>query len=241
MKVLLHIILSITLFLNCERTGSFNDKKFEEKSWKELGLSGEVRLKIRDTNGKINITGTDTGSSIVASITKRVWSTSEEDAKNHIDDIIITYQETSEQIAIIISHPLDDGRDYNVDFDILVPDPFDFDINLVNGDVSIKSATKNLAVDVDYGNVSTDLRLIDTCNIFIDIGKGSITLSLSDSSNATINGLVGDGLIQVTDLTLKEKKVTDRSIFGKLGDGSGRITLGTGNGNIDLKGKELSL
>ena len=234
MKTLFTLLIALLLVAGCTTVGPENDEKYEEKSKKSISLSGQVRLKIINTNGNISIADSDTAKSIIASITRRVRSTSVQDAQEHVNDIVLTYQETSKEIAIIVSHPGDDGREYGVDFDITLPDSFEYDIDMSYGDVSVQAITREIAVDISGGNATTNVVLMDTCNVFIDIGNGNIALRLPDTTNAAINGVLINGEITLTGLTLNYQQLTETSISGKLGDGFGTITLGTGNGNIDL-------
>jgi DUF4097 and DUF4098 domain-containing protein YvlB len=229
---------------------------YEEGYTDTIQLSGQAVLTLENTNGTVEITGSDTANALHLEVTKRVRSHNLEDAKDHIGDITITDELRPEDVHVRVEHPSSSRRDYGVDFVITVPTRFGFTIQSGNGDVALSSASGNATIalgngsidltDVDSdqvvvelgnGDTDMDLTLSDTCSVTVAVGNGTITLRIPADTNASVEASVGNGTITTSGLDFDHLHTSTRRLRGVLGNGAGVITLTTGNGNISLEGK----
>ena len=238
MKKFLVFILSAIALMGCEdnETGE-SSFQFEDKNFTTLTPGEENFLEIQSTNGYIHIYGSDTASKIHIEVTRRVKSyRSSINAKDRIEDIKVTFESRPEGFLIVADHPSDDVLDYEVDFDIIAPIIFDYDILLGNGDVTVNSVSRTLEITLGNGNVMADVILLDNCAVNMESGNGTIGLIIPDITSAALFATVGNGSIGTSKLTINDLVTTANTLSGTLGDGEGNIQLILGNGTITLEG-----
>jgi hypothetical protein len=68
------------------------------------------------------------------------------------------------------------------------------------------------------------------------LGKGNIRLQIPVATSAFLSAVTGAGTVNVVGLTLRQSAVTPGSVTGVLGEGSARIVLATGSGNVGVVG-----
>jgi hypothetical protein len=159
------------------------------------------------------------------------------DAQDHLSQISINTTKTNTGVKIKVDHPKSDGRNYEIKFGILMPDKFNYNLNLGNGNVTIKSSTRNLVINIGNGNADANVVLMDTCNVSMSIGNGSINLNIPGETNAAVNAVVGNGSISNNGLNLQNQNSNNKKLIGTLGNGSGSIALNIGNGSIAMSKK----
>ncbi len=216
---------------------SFISKQYEtSKSESQvITLSTQTDFTIENTNGNIIISSSDTAKNIYCNITKKVKSgVSKDDAQAHLPDISINTSKTGTGIKIKIDHPKNDDRNYQTDFGILMPDNFNYNLNLGNGKISVNSSTRNLIVNIGNGKADAEVVLADKCNVSMSIGNGSIDLKIPESTNAAVNAIVGNGSISNEGFRFEDLQSSSRKLQGKLGSGTGSIVLSVGNGSINV-------
>jgi hypothetical protein len=211
--------------------------EFEDSSITTL-TPGDVNfLEIQSTNGYLHVFGSDTASKIHVEVTRRVKSyRSSINAKDRIEDIQVTFESRPEGFLIVADHPSDDVLDYEIDFDIIAPIIFDYDVLLGNGDITINSVSRNLGITLGNGNVLADVILLDNCTVGVESGNGTISLIIPGITSATLFATVGNGSISTSKLTINDLVTTTNTLSGVLGDGEGNIQLILGNGTVTLEG-----
>ncbi len=229
-------LFSLILFLSCNED-SFMSDQFESESVETqiIALASQNNFRVDDTNGSIIISSSDTAKNIYYNITKKVKSkVSEDDARAHLEKIIIAASKSDDDVTIKVDHPKNDNRNYEIKFGILLPDRFNYILNLGNGGVSIKTAAQNVIVNLGNGNTEADINLIDTCNVSISIGNGNLNLTLPANTNASVHALVGNGIVNNNGLNFQNQQANEKQLTGELGNGAGKIVLNVGNGSITL-------
>ena len=87
---------------------------------------------------------------------------------------------------------------------------------------------------VDTGSGSVDLTLVSSVRqMTLDTGSGDVTLRVPASFGATLEVDTGSGDLD-TDLPLTVTRKSRTSLVGKLGDGSGRVRVETGSGDVRI-------
>ncbi|MFH1654919.1 MAG: DUF4097 family beta strand repeat-containing protein [Pseudomonadota bacterium] len=208
---------------------------YEEDDSDTLTLTTQTELIVEDTNGNIVITGSDTTDALTCSISKKVTSKiSDSDAQSHISDITVTVDNNAGNIRYEVAHPTSDSRSYEVNFDIVVPNNFNYVITLVNGNITLQSVTTSVDINLLNGTVNSDLILNDNCAVSIAVGDGDIDLTLPDTTNANLTASVVNGTINNAGLTFTNQQVSSTQFIGTLGTGDGSIVLSVGNGQIEM-------
>ena len=267
MKTLISSILVLALLVSslvatgCGRETEVRDKPYEHKEehTRVIGLSGQTKLILKNTNGAIHIDGSDTIDKIHIEMTKRVKSYSLEDAAEHVDDIVITVEERPQTVYVEVEHPMTTDRDYGADFSMTLPTHFDFEITVGNGNIEIynvdsaktKAGVGNGYIGVNMtlmdssavnssvgnGNILTDITVIGKCSMDFRVGNGDITLKIPDNISAEVKASVGNGEVTASGLTFQNPKVSHTELEGTLGEGKSNIVLSVGNGDIQLQGQ----
>ncbi|MFC1586305.1 hypothetical protein ACFL5V_12225, partial [Fibrobacterota bacterium] len=191
MKTLLTLTIAVLLLDACESiTGNRTDHEYKKESIRTIDLTDESKLVMDHTNGGITITGSETAQNIVVEMTKRVRSHSLEDAKEHIDDIIISEHTHINEVFVEVEHPGNTGREYQVDFVIVLPAQFEFDLALGNGGIAIESTEGNISVDLGNGGVAISAI---KGNLAIDLGNGGVEADFIPADSCDIDINVGNG------------------------------------------------
>ena len=209
-----------------------------EESEQSIEISTQNLLIIDNKNGNIDINGSDTAKQILVKIIKKVRDKNLEEAKSHIKDITITQQVDKDRVCFKVDYPSSHRRNYQVDFDIVLPDLFNIISKLGNGNISLKRIiSKNIDLDLGNGNITTEITLIDSGNVEINAGNGNVSFGINKDANAKIRASIGNGKISCSGLELKEMKLSQNYLQGILGKGSSQVEMSLGNGNLELKGE----
>jgi DUF4097 and DUF4098 domain-containing protein YvlB len=94
-----------------------------------------------------------------------------------------------------------------------------------------------VVAELGNGNANMDLTLSDSASVTAAAGNGNIALSIPATTNARVEASVGNGSISTSGLEFSDLSTSPRRLTGVLGDGTGTITLSTGNGVILLQGR----
>lgn len=239
MKKYFLIIFSIFLFLGCDEDSvSSNTYESEANESHTLNLTTQTELIVQNTNGNINVAGSDTTSNMYCFITKKVRSKiSESDAQSHLSEIDITIQDNADNVKIEVDNPNDDDREYVITLDIILPNNLNNILTLGNGNIYVESITKKIIANLGNGNFTADVTLRDTCFVETAVGNGNLTLIIPDSTNALLTASVGNGNIINNGLNFQNQQINNNHFSGTLGNGVGRILLSLGNGNITMSKK----
>ncbi len=235
-----HIVIFLFLaciVYACDKDVSDDSYEYEDKEYNTVNIGTQDLLVLHVYNGNVAITGYESASDLILDITKIVKSNeSVSDAEAHMSDISVSVEEYTHEIYVFVDHPLGSEFNYTVNFTITLPLIFDFDILVGNGNVTIESTSENISVDVNNGNTSADVILLDPCSVDFVTGNGNISLYMPQSTNAYLNASVGNGYVSSIELTIQNQVCSNNQLYGDIGSGTGNIRLSSGNGNILIVG-----
>ncbi len=217
--------------------------------------TGRSALVLEGITGTVEIQGSASASEVSVSGTRKVESHSRTDARRRLDDLRVVVSETSSAVRVRTVQPSNtDGRNYVVDYRVVVPGGFDVRVDHVTGsvtverttgDVDVTNVTGRVEVEAQGGNVHVDLvtgeivastALSAGGQVSLITVTGSITLSIPPATSAMLDASVVTGSIALTNLVLADPDVGPRWVRGRLGDGDGRIEVSTVTGSITVRG-----
>lgn len=236
MKKYYFLIFALLLMYSCDDDplSSSSYEATDNESY-SVDLNTQTALIVQNTNGSINIAGSDTTNNLYCFVTKKVRSSiSQSDAQSHLSEIEITIQDNVDNVNIEVDNPNGDDRNYETTLDIILPNDFNYVLTLGNGNITIESTTKNLIANLGNGNFSADVTLQDTCLVEVAVGNGNLTLTIPDSTNALVTASVGNGNISNNGLNFQNQQINNNRFSGELGNAAGRVLLSLGNGNITM-------
>ena len=228
------------------------DKTFVD----DFPVENHIRVNVEAKNGEVVVTGQSDAKHVRVTAQLYVGSDSQEDAELHLVDLDILVTDDTDEILIQTIQPENfNGRQYRVEYDIIVPNSFEVSVSQVNGDVAILDIQSNIEVlnknggvflsgivggvtaDVDNGGIECNMVLPVNETINLSANNGGLELSIPISTSAEFSASVnGIGVIIVSDLDITYSLSTSQSRTGTLGDGEGSIVLSTVNGNIEVIG-----
>ncbi|MGP4026931.1 DUF4097 family beta strand repeat-containing protein [Actinomadura sp. 3N407] len=110
----------------------------------------------------------------------------------------------------------------------------------VSGDLSLAGGSlDHLAARAVSGRIAADVTLTGDSRVDVNTVSGEVALRIPESTGAqvTLNSAAGRIETSFPELGRQERPVA-RSVTGKLGDGSGRLTVNTVSGSITLLGRD---
>ena len=234
MKKYFLIILSALLIYSCDEdsVSSFTYDAEVDETY-TYNVTTQTELVVLNTNGNVNITGSDTTTNLYCFVTNKVESKlSESDAQSHLSDIDISIEGNANNFNIEVDNPNNDDRNYVITLNIILPNNFNQILTLGNGNITVNSTTKKLMGYLGNGNFIADVTLSDTCLAEISVGNGNLDLTIPGGTNALLTASVGNGNISNNGLNFQNQQISNNRFSGTLGNGVGRILLSLGNGNI---------
>lgn len=227
----------------------------EETFSSELPLSNQLRLRIEAVRGDIEIEGQDDIDSITIIARKRVGSTSLEDAEENLNELEILVTDQIDEVTIQTLQPENSqGREYIVDYDIILPRTLETEVTVINGGVGILNMRKQIVVNAVNGTVflsnifaSAEVSLtsgnIDSTmvipldgDIRMTVVNGNIDLYIPTITSAQFGASVTNGSIVTYNLEFEATVQSNHSLTGTLGTGEGTIDISSTNGNISVAG-----
>ena len=221
----------------------------------ELPITSQMRIRIEGISGDIELEGHDNITAMTLTAYKRVGSDSQVDASLNLNQLDVLVDDQIDQILIKTLQPQNtQGRQYTVDYHIIVPNHLAAEVIVDNGDINALNLQNWLVVDAMNGNVylsnlsggvsvnlssgsissSMVLPLLGEIILFTD--NGDIDLDIPSSTSATFAALVTNGLISTSNLEFFSVIQTTHSLNGTLGNGEGMIDLESINGYIRVVG-----
>lgn len=105
-----------------------------------------------------------------------------------------------------------------------------------NGDVRVATSSGPVNARSGNGDIEVSMARIDRAAAMnFSTGSGSITLAVPDDFGADMDASSGNGRVS-TDIPVRiEGRISPRHMRGILGTGGERLTLSTGNGDIEIR------
>ena len=236
----------------------FNDQDFTAGKIfiDDLEVDNHIKVTVAAVNGEVAVTGQSGAQQVKVTAHVYVTSDSQEDARLHLDDLDILVTDDANEILIQTVPPQNiNGREYRVEYDIIVPDSFvveasqvngsiaildiqnNIDVSNENGDVSLFGVTGGVTAYVENGRIEGSVVLPVNEGIDLSVINGGLELSIPKSTSAVFSATVDtNGEIMVSDLEFAESTHTPMALTGTLGNGEGFVVLSTVNGNIEIMG-----
>jgi hypothetical protein len=221
----------------------------------EVTAGNHTQLNMQAVNGEITITAEPAATSVKITGIKRVLSKiSAEDAKAHLQDLLVNSESLANEVLVETIQPKDtEERNYIIDYTITLPAYFMIQVASANGNVTLDSiendVTVNMAnakvilmnihgsalVTIANGTIESEVVLTLQGTIDLKAATGDIHLTIPVNTSATFSATTLFGSIDVSNLVLQNEVITSTSRSGTLGSGEGNISLGT-IGNISVSG-----
>jgi len=221
----------------------------------EEDATGLSEFRLEGINGNINVIAESDAADFVVGGFRRVRSSSLADAQEQLDRLEVVVSVEGDAIVVRTEQPSDtQGRTFEVEYNLIVPERLKGNITNVNGNILIDAMDDDVEVLTTNGNISlrdhfgsadvttTNGNLDATVTIslggVIDMNavNGNIDLDIPAITSATFAARVANGDITTSGLSLDNTESTPVSLTGVLGDGDGEIDLATVNGNIAARG-----
>jgi len=111
----------------------------------------------------------------------------------------------------------------------------DLTVETGSGDIEATN-TSGDQVSFSTGSGNVDVALVTTFrSLRIETGSGDVTLKVPPALGAQVDLDTGSGDIDLGGLTLQVRRLEHDHITGTMGDGSGRLSVETGSGNVKLQ------
>lgn len=234
--------------------GPFVDTRFEASASFSYSIPAEARSRIRvdAINGSIELRSAPNVDRISITGRRIVGAETRARAQQILDDIRVDVGEFADQVTVRTVQPNNpQGRRYEVDYEIVVPESFRIDLDQtngsidlfgpfreadatnVNGTVFIQDISNELVAVVVNGNVDADVLLVGG-DVSLSTTNGNVTLGLPAASSAVLTAQVLNGSISLSGLTLSGQVITQQTLKGTLGAGLYNVDLKTVNGNVAI-------
>jgi len=212
--VLFLLVMLTSCFFNDPCSIGDCDYEASEPFEYEVSVEDQDCFRIRGINGPIEIGGKAESTTVEIWGEKIVKSESTADAEDHLEDLKIVVSSTQDEVFVRTEQPRDtNGRNYQVEYHVRIPESWQAWVENCNGEVNIDSLRNFVSVGVINGDVC----LSDIAgNLGIGVTNGNIGLM---NVVGSVDGGVINGRI-FGDVTLPPQGV---------------CKLGTTNGDIDLE------
>jgi len=240
---------------NGDLTGPCCDAEASASFNFQLDATGRVQFRLIGVNGRMLVTGVSAGEQFIVRGERRVESSSQADAEARLNDLQVDITETANEIVVRTVQPTNTGgRNFTVDYELLVPERLvanitnvngeitvdDFDsgafVTNVNGLVIVRDIEGDTAVSLVNGNIDAELRIEDDGSIDLVNVNGNIDLDIPVDTDAQLSATLANGTITVINLVVQNQVSSPTSLTGTLGDGDGTIRLESTNGSITITG-----
>lgn len=102
-----------------------------------------------------------------------------------------------------------------------------------NGKIQITGTTGILKAETSNGSIEAEISNVKD-HADITTSNGSIKLWIFPELNADVEMRTSNGKLAIHDLEVAISESSSKYVKGKIGNGGGRIDVGTSNGNVDL-------
>ncbi len=221
----------------------------------DLDASAQTRLRLEGINGNIDVVGVPGTDAFTVRGERQVGSESLADATAHLDDLEVIISQAGTEVLLRTIQPSQTrGRNYVVNYQLTVPDRLtariinlngnvtargldaQVSVSNLNGNVTLTEITGNGLVSLINGNIESRMTLPLNGVADLETINGNVNLDIPVTTSAALLASLTNGTISVTNLTLQNRSSTPNSLSGTLGTGQGDIDLKTVNGNIEVAG-----
>ena len=249
-------VLAVALGLSaCDGDPFSGGQQAQEEFFFEEDATGRTEFRLEGINGNIDVIAESGTEDFVVGGFKFVRSSSQADAEEQLDRLEVVVSVEGDAIVVRTEQPSDtQGRTFEVEYNLIVPERLEGNIRNVNGNILIDAMDDDVDVSTTNGNISlrdhfgsaevraTNGNLDATVTLpqggVLDMSttNGSLDLDIPAGTSANFVARVANGSITTSGLSLDNAQSTPVSLTGVLGDGDGEIDIETVNGNIVVQG-----
>lgn len=254
--IIFSLLLGCNLFDGNNNSISRTDQIAEASFSYEIPITGQSIFQIEAINGSIKFAGGLTQGVVVRGV-RAVGSETIEDAEERLAGLEVGITEGGSTILVETIQPDNtEGRNYTIDYEIILPETLesvvlqvngtiaiegmrgDLVAELVNGEIELEDIEASVTVSVVNGNIESDIIMPAGGNLVQSIVNGEIELTIPDTTSAEFSASINNGEISLSGLSLDNQTSTGNSVTGTLGSGNGTITLEVVNGEITVTGRD---
>jgi hypothetical protein len=243
-------ILLIILTAGCSSFKSSYVKA--DKKIFNINAEGKNKIRLSEPNGDLRITGIAGVSAIT--VNAQIFVKDNDEIKNAGEDVVIKLDSSGSVVSIKTEYDkglFDIGGSAYVNYEVIIPDNIQVDVNSVNGDIYLTSVRNESSVET----VNSTVNIIDCSGkLKIDGVNSDIVSNLNATEGLNISVVNGDvklggmkniaAVVKIStvngDLSFKGLTFSNielngkRSFKGTIGEGSNKILVSTVNGDIRL-------
>lgn len=248
--------LAIGLGLSaCDGDPFSGGQQAQEEFFFEEDATGRSEFRLEGINGNIDVIAESGTEDFVVGGFKRVRSSSLADAQEQLGRLEVVVSVEGDAIVVRTEQPSDtQGRTFEVEYNLIVPERLEGNIRNVNGNILIDSMEDDVEASTTNGNVSLrdhfgsadvsatngnlDARVTLPQGGLLEMStvNGNLDLDIPQTTSATFSARVANGTITTSNLDLDDAQSTPLSLTGVLGAGNGEVDIETVNGNIVVRG-----
>jgi DUF4097 and DUF4098 domain-containing protein YvlB len=250
----MRLTLSLTAVAVAAAACAFPNFKSTKVVELKLPATKLERLKCESHNGNIKLTGDAAAAeiSLHAELTVRGHTQEEADANLHL--LEVGQEQDGGTLRIFGKYPKGElnNRSPSFRFTLVVPTALAVELSSHNGNIAATGIAGTAKFETHNGNIDGSLRtnqvIADTHNGNVDLrleGEGSLDGSVT-SHNGNIDLVVASGLGTQLQASTHNGRVTPpanvvdaaaskRRFTCRLGDGKGKLVVGTHNGNVKIR------
>jgi hypothetical protein len=222
-----------------DATGNISNTDFvaTESFTFNVEFKNQLQLRLQGINSGVVITGVAGANSIRITGEKRVGSESTADAREHLQDLEVNVEDMADEVYVKTIQPKDSrGRNYVVNYSITIPQNLKVRVDNTNGKITLNDIFASAYVSQTNGDIEGEVTLPPDGAIDMSLTNGGIELDIPKNTSAEFSASLTNGNISVSNLDLRNRAQTPRSVSGICGDGRGTISLRTTNGSITVAG-----
>lgn len=221
----------------------------------ERDASAATGFHVIGINGDVQVNAVSQGETLTVSGSRRVENCPRSIAESWLEEIEVSVTTSGQEIIIQTLQPENTSScTLIVHYEVTAPPRLGVrianvngavtasgmdagvSVTAVNGAVVLESVHGGTTVQLTNGPIVADLEIDGTERIDLQTVNGAIDLGIPADTNAMLVVTVVNGAISLTGLSVADPVSTSTSISGRLGTGTGQITLRTTNGAIALTG-----
>ena len=220
------------------------------------------KITMSNLNGNIRITGKETDKIEIIAY-KFVYSKSKNTAKEQLSKLEVEFEKNDDELIIHSQFPKNYDDSFPlfkkikekclIDYEIILPVNFNFDVKTTNGDLVFKNVTGeiygksvngtikaiNLAGTIDISSVNGSLTAYlengkEINRVNLKTVNGHLLLKMLCNTGCTINAETVNGRINVPRSTELNRKYHGREAYGEINGGGIPIKLKSVNGTIEF-------
>jgi hypothetical protein len=225
--------------------------RFHQKVSGQLAIGTPQGLRVSNSCGSVTLEGEARDSTASWSLETWVSASSADEAETKFREILLDTVVTADSVLIRVVA----GNDPSLTADLCLRLPQEIPCELSEvrdrthtanlqstllgqrlGTATVRGHVGSCVLAAGTGTIDVEMVLPDSGLCSLVLGKGNIRLQIPVATSAFLSAVTGAGTVNVVGLTLRQSAVTPGSVTGVLGEGSARVVLATGSGNVGVVG-----